>query len=165
MHTHERVTGSAPQATDVVEFVSVGITTDTVVRGLSLQSGHTYYVTVRGVDFTGQSNYSVSHPITIDTSAPVIGQIWISSTTDYLDGLKLEWDPVEDLQSDVTGIEWSLGSHPGSSDISGWNSANISETVTGVSVEGVELRDGQLVFASIKVNNINSIYTFARISL
>ena len=151
--THTYIAGSAPLATDVIEFVSVGITTDTIARGLSLQSGHTYYVTIRGVDFTGQSNYSVSHPVTIDTSAPVIGRVWISNTTDYSDGLELEWDPVEDLQSDIIGMEWSLGSRPGSSDISGWNSVNLSEAVTGVSVRGVELHDGQLVFASIKVSN------------
>ena len=152
-HTYTHTAGSAPLATDVVDFVSVGIAMDTVATGLSLQSGHTYYVTVRGIDFTGQSNYSVSHPVTIDTTAPIIGKIWISNTTDYLDGLELEWDPVEDLQSDVIGIEWSLGSRPGSSDISGWNSVNVSEAASGVSVRGMELQDGQLVFASIKVSN------------
>lgn len=151
-HSRTHISGSAPLATDVVDFVSVGVATDTVAMGLSLQSGHTYYVTVRATDFTGQSNYSVSHPVTIDTSTPIIGKIWISNTTDYSDGLELEWDPVEDLQSDVIGLEWSLGSRPGSSDISGWNSVNLSEA-TGVSVRGVEFHDGQLVFASIKVRN------------
>ena len=136
-----------------MDFVSVGVATDTVATGLSLQSGHSYYVTVRAIDFTGQSNLSVSHPVTIDTSAPIIGKIWIFNTTDYLDGIELEWDPVEDLQSDVIGMEWSLGSRPGSSDISGWNSVNISEAATGVTVRGVEFHDGQLIFASLKVSN------------
>ena len=152
-YIHIHIAGSSPLATDVVDFVSVGVATDTVVTGLSLQSGHSYYVTVRAIDFTGQSNYSVSHPVTIDTSAPIIGKIWIFNTTDYLDGIKLEWDPVEDLQSDVIGMEWSLGSRPGSSDISGWNSVNISEAATGVTVRGVEFHDGQLIFASLKVSS------------
>ena len=146
--------GSTPLATDVLQFVSVGVATDTVATGLSLQSGHTYYVTVRGVDFTGQHNYSVSHPVTIDTSPPLIGQIWIANTTDYASGLKLEWDPVEDLQSGIAGMEWSLGSRPGSSDISGWNSVDVSDAVGGVSVKGMELYDGQLVFASLKVSRL-----------
>ena len=151
-HTHKIIAGSAPLATDVIDFVSVGVAVDTVATGLSLQSGHTYYVTIRATDFTGQSNYSVSHPVTIDTSVPVIGNIWISNTTDYSDGLELEWDPVEDLQSDVIGMEWSLGSRPGSSDISGWNSVNVSEAAGGVSVRGIQFYDGQLIFASIKVS-------------
>ena len=151
-HTHKIIAGSAPLAIDVIDFVSVGVAVDTVATGLSLQSGHTYYVTIRATDFTGQSNYSVSHPVTIDTSAPVIGNIWISNTTDYSDGLELEWDPVEDLQSDLIGMEWSLGSRPGSSDISGWNSVNVSEAAGGVSVRGIQFYDGQLIFASIKVS-------------
>ena len=153
---HTLLTGSAPLATDVIDFVFVGVSTDAVARGLSLQSGHTYYVTVRAVDFTGQRNHSISHPVTIDTSPPVVGQIWISNTTHYSNGLELEWDPVEDLESEIAGMEWSLGTRPGSSDISGWNSVNLSEAITGVAVRGVELSDGQLVYASLKVSLTSS---------
>ena len=150
-HTHINCLGSAPLGTDVVDYVFIGVATDAVARGLSLQSGHTYYVTIRAVDFTGQWNYSASHPVTIDTSAPVVGQMWITNTNNYSNGLELEWNPVEDLESDITGMEWSLGSHPGSSDIYGWSAVNLSEALTGVLVKGVELSDGQLVFASLKV--------------
>ena len=94
----------------------------------------------------------MSHPITIDTSAPPIGQIWISNTTNYSYGLELEWDPVEDLQSNIIRLEWSLGSRPGSSDISGWNSVNLSEAITGILITGMEFYDGQLTFASLKVS-------------
>ena len=138
-------------ATDVRDFVFVGVTMDAVATGLSLQSGHTYYATIRATDFTGQSGYSVSHPVTVDITAPVIGQIWVADTTNYSSGLELEWDPVEDIDSGVIGMEWSLGSRPGSSDIHGWTAVNLTEAVTGVSVKGVEFRDGQLIFASLKV--------------
>lgn len=40
--------GTLPQAVDVVGFTPVGVATEAIVRGLSLQSGHTYYATVRG---------------------------------------------------------------------------------------------------------------------
>ena len=163
-HTHAHTIGSTPLATDVIDFVSVGVATDTVARGLSLQSGHTYYVTIRGVEFTGQSSYSVSHPVTIDTSAPLVNQIWISNTTNYSNGLELEWDPVEDLQSDIVGMEWSLGSHPGSSDIIGWTSVNLSEAITGITVTGMEFYDGQLVFASLKVSLLHSYWHTYRIA-
>ena len=130
----------------------VGVATDAFVRELCLQSGHTYYVTIRAVDFTGQWSQSVSQPVTIDTSLPEVGQIWISNTTHYSDGLELVWDPVEDLESEIIGMEWSLGSRPGSSDTYGWSSANLTDALTGISVKGVEFSDGQLVFASLKVS-------------
>lgn len=41
-------TGTSPQAADVVGFTSVGVATEAIARGLSLQSGHTYYATIRG---------------------------------------------------------------------------------------------------------------------
>ena len=135
----------------------VGVATDTVARGLSLQSGHTYYATVRATDFTGQSSYSVSHPVTIDTSAPVIGRIWVANTTYYSGGLELEWDPVEDIQSEIVGMEWSLGSRPGSSDIHGWTAVNLTDAVAGVLVNDVRFTDGQLIFASLKVKTKSTI--------
>jgi len=36
-------TGTSPQAADVVGFTPVGVATEAIARGLSLQSGHTYY--------------------------------------------------------------------------------------------------------------------------
>lgn len=139
-----------------MEFVFVGAATNAVAMGLSLQSGHTYYVTVRAVDFTGQQNYSVSHPVTVDTSAPAVGRIWITNNANYSNGLELEWDPVEDLQSEITEMEWSLGSRPGSSDIHGWSPVDVSQVFTGASVVGEEFFDGQLIFASLKVGMYNS---------
>jgi len=41
-------TGTSPQVADVVGFTSVGVATEAIARGLSLQSGHTYYATIRG---------------------------------------------------------------------------------------------------------------------
>ena len=41
-------TGTSPRAADVVGFTSVGVATEAIARGLSLQSAHAYYATIRG---------------------------------------------------------------------------------------------------------------------
>lgn len=49
--------GTSPRGVDVVGFTSVGVATEAIARGLSLQSGHTYYATVRGKQNT--KNYKI----------------------------------------------------------------------------------------------------------
>ena len=45
----ERVTaGTSPEGVDVRDYVDVGVTNMAVATGLTLQEGHTYYVTIRG---------------------------------------------------------------------------------------------------------------------
>ena len=45
----ERVTvGTSPEGVDVRDYADVGVTNMAVATGLTLQEGHTYYVTVRG---------------------------------------------------------------------------------------------------------------------
>ena len=41
-------TGTQPGDSDVVTFTEVGVINYIIITGLHLQSGHTYYATVRG---------------------------------------------------------------------------------------------------------------------
>ena len=47
-HVHRLLTGSKPGNNDVIPFTEVGVVNDVIITGLHLQSGHTYYATVRG---------------------------------------------------------------------------------------------------------------------
>ena len=40
--------GTSPEGVDVRDYADVGVTNMAVATGLTLQEGHTYYVTVRG---------------------------------------------------------------------------------------------------------------------
>ena len=46
MHTFA---GSQPGEDDVIPFTEVGVVNDVIITGLRLQSGHTYYATIRGI--------------------------------------------------------------------------------------------------------------------
>ena len=148
-------TGTAPLNTDVLDYTSVGVASYVVVRGLSLQSGLTYYATIRATDFTGRHGYVVSSGVRIDTSEPIVGGIRLTDIASFQTNLQLEWNLVTDSESDITSLEWSLGTRLGSSDITGWRSAGMEQN-TGLVINTTQfnLYDGQILFASLKVRTL-----------
>lgn len=144
--------GTSPFSTDTVNFTSVGVATYVAVRGLALQSGATYYVTIQATDFTGRSSYAVSRGVRIDTTEAYVEGIWLTATASFQTNVQLEWNLVTDDESDVTGLEWSLGTRPESSDITGWTSAGMEQN-TGLTLDTTQLNlyEGQIIFASLKV--------------
>jgi len=44
--------GTSPGGNDVVDFTKVGLTNHVTFHNLHLQSGHSYFATVRGVSLT-----------------------------------------------------------------------------------------------------------------
>ena len=103
------------------------------------------------MDFTGQSAEVVSAGVTVDTSPPSLGRLWLEGGAGgaELVILSARWEPPLDLESGVVELEWALGSTPGSSDILEWN---LTDAVSGVEVDGSEFSDGQVLFLSIKVS-------------
>ena len=124
-----------------------------VARGLSLQSGTTYYATVRAVDFTGKSSYVVSRGVSIDTTDPIVEGVVLTGITQFQSGLELAWNGIVDEESGISGVEWGLGTRPGSSDIAGWTSLSL-DLNTGVEIDTtqLDLYEGQIIFASLKVS-------------
>ena len=103
-----------------------------------------------GVDFAGQSAEVVSAGVTVDTSPPSLGRLWLEGAGGAESViLSARWEPPLDLESGVVELEWALGSTPGSSDILEWN---LTDAVSGVEVDGSEFSDGQVLFLSIKVS-------------
>ena len=131
----------------------MGVATYAVARGLSLQSGVTYYATVKAVDFTGRSSEVVSRGFSVDVTAPVVEGVTLSDLGDFESSLKLSWLGVTDEESGIAGMEWGLGTRLGSSDIAGWNRVDL-DLNTGIQLDttSLGLYDGQIVFASLKVS-------------
>lgn len=133
----------------------MGVATYAALRGLSLQSGSTYYATIQAVDFTGKSGYVVSRGVTIDATEPKLEWVELAGIAQFQTSLRLEWNPVRDDESDLVSLEWGLGTRLGSSDITGWREATLDQN-TGVELNttGLQLYEGQVVFASLKVQII-----------
>lgn len=133
----------------------MGVATYAALRGLSLQSGSTYYATIQAVDFTGKSGYVVSRGVTIDATEPKLEWVELAGITQFQTSLRLEWNPVRDDESDLVSLEWGLGTRLGASDITGWREATLDQN-TGVELNttGLQLYEGQVVFASLKVQII-----------
>ena len=144
-----QIAGTSPGAIDVTDFVNVGVATYAVARGLSLQSGITYYVTIRAYDFVGHYTDSFSQAVTVDTSPPVVKRVWIEGEIE--NELSLKWDVPRDIESGIAGMEWGLGSRPGSSDVVEWIGADITLDVTGVNIDKTQFDDGQVLFLTLKV--------------
>lgn len=144
--------GTRARGADIANFTSVGISTFAAVRGLSLQSGTTYYATVQASDFTGRSSYAVSRGITIDTTEPIVEWVELQGVAQFQNGLKLEWGLIMDEESDIISVEWGMGTRPGSADVSGWQQASL-ERNTGLEINTtqLDLYQGQLIFATLKV--------------
>ena len=104
-------------------------------------------------DFTGQWSDAVSSGVTVDTTPPTIDQIWLEGTTQYTDSLRSFWEPVEECESEISTLEWGLGSRPGSSDLMEWTQVLEGETSGGYSRD-LGVGDGQLVFLSVKVSTL-----------
>ncbi len=145
------VTGISPGASDVLDFTSVGVNTYALARDLTLATGVTYYATIRGTDFVGHVTYAYSQPVTVDTTAPTLTDVWIEGVTSYeRDGLTLHWSVARDDVSGVKDMEWAVGNHPGSSDLIGWTSVDV--VATEMLVDGTQFYDGETIFLSLKVS-------------
>ena len=130
----------------------MGVATYAVARGLSLQSGITYYATIRAFDFVGQYANGFSQAVTVDTSPPIVKRVWIEGANDcFRSELNLMWDVPSDVESGIAGMEWGLGTRPGSSDVVEWNGVDVTLDVTGVSVDKTQFDDGQVLFLTLKV--------------
>ncbi|KAI8512031.1 hypothetical protein Bbelb_111310 [Branchiostoma belcheri] len=96
--------GTSLGVMDVRQFVDVGLTNHVVVRGLLLQSGHTYYASVRATDHVGPQTTATSAGLTIDTTPPSVTNTRIDVGGRYLmstDVVSVNWDGLFfDLESD-----------------------------------------------------------------
>ncbi len=136
----------------MVDFTTVGMTTYFTIQDLELESGHTYYVTIRGIDLANHITDASSQPVTVDTSPPQIGDLLIQGLSSYSDGLELEWEYPCDPESGVVTLEWGIGSWPGSSDVLEWRLVDVR--TQGDTILNEMFYDGQIIFLSLKVINL-----------
>ncbi|XP_077866322.1 uncharacterized protein LOC144354078 [Saccoglossus kowalevskii] len=153
--------GTSPGGVDLSDFVDVGITNWIVLHDLQLQSGQTYYATVRATDFVGLTTQSVSDGLTIDVTPPeksdefvhVGGHYWVSTS-----GFTAYWSGVfYDIESGISHYEWCIGSEPGLADVFPCTVTYQEEIVH--SDDSTFLIDGHIYYVMVKAYNGASLST------
>ncbi|XP_078658227.1 uncharacterized protein LOC144903711 [Branchiostoma floridae x Branchiostoma belcheri] len=162
---YEYAIGTSPGVMDVRQFVDVGLTNHVVARGLLLQSGHTYYVTVRATDHVGLQTTSTSEGLTIDTTPPAVTNTRIDVGGRYLmstDVVSVNWDGLfSDLESGVKEYAWCVGSQPGHDDIMPYVDVGPEEQASSDPSSSLGLLEGHTYFVTVKATNWAGLSTTA----
>ena len=108
-----------------------------------------------GYDHVGLSSVATSLGVTVDSTLPVLGRLWLTTPTGYassnLSELRPQWDLVYDQESGLEALYWGLGSAQGRTDLISWSRINIGDTSVSIP-NSLALTDGQPVVLSLKVN-------------
>eukprot|EP00058_Branchiostoma_floridae_P023180 XP_002608670.1 hypothetical protein BRAFLDRAFT_73893 [Branchiostoma floridae] len=151
---YEYAIGTSPGLMDVRQYVDAGLTNHAVARGLLLQSGHTYYVTVRATDHVGLQTIATSAGITIDTTPHSITDTRIDVGGRYLmskDIVSVNWEGLFfDLQSGVKQYAWCIGSQPGHDDVIPYLDVGPEEQASSDPGSSLGLHEGHTYFVTIK---------------
>ena len=142
--------GTSAGAADVVNWTTTGVTS--VNRsGLSLESGKTYYFSVKAKNKAGVwSAVGISDGIICDATPPSVPVVvddgaFTSSTTT----LHASWSSADD-ESGVASYQYSIGTTPGSANTVNWTSIGAA---TEVSRTGLSLISGTTYYISVKATN------------
>ncbi|MGI6295665.1 MAG: PQQ-binding-like beta-propeller repeat protein [Armatimonadota bacterium] len=143
--------GTSAGATDVVGWTSTGALTSVTKTGLSLETGKTYYFSVKAKNRAGLwGEVGVSDGILCDATPPstpvVIDDGEYTSSTNSLHAAWSSGDP----ESGVAGYQYAIGSTPGGTSIVNWTSVG---TATEITRTGLALTPGATYYISVKATN------------
>ncbi|XP_061177042.1 uncharacterized protein LOC133185758 [Saccostrea echinata] len=141
---------------DIVAFRDVGVTNHKAIHGLTLQSGHTYYATIKATDFVNRTTTQTSSPILIDTSPPLKSNNPITLTGRHITSVsEIEacWkDIFSDPESGVDFYMWSIGSQPAYSDMMDYTRED-SECGINDKKHRLDIKEGHTYYINVKAFN------------
>jgi len=157
--------GTAQGDSNTIDWTDNGTGTDATVTGLSLTNGTTYYVNIRAYDMAeNQSTMVSSNGLTIDFTAPEIGEVFDGSDTDInlsndAANASANWTGFADSLSGIELYEYALGSTSGSNDIIDWTDNGTSTSV--LEHSGLSLQHAEQYYFSVRatdqVENISAV--------
>ncbi|MBI2930505.1 MAG: hypothetical protein HYY16_02545, partial [Planctomycetes bacterium] len=153
--SYEWAVGTAPGATDVQAFVSVGASTSASNSSLTLTSGTTYTVTVRAINGAGLSTTASSDGVRVDDTPPAGGTVNDGPSSDidwqnYTWQLSSNWTGFTDPESGIFSYEWAIGTSPGATDIQPFVSVG---TVTSGANGSLSLAAGLTYYVTVRATN------------
>ncbi len=90
--------GTTPGGTDIYSWHSAGTSTEITVSGLSLDSGTTYYISVKAFDGSAETEPGTTDGITVDTQGPTAPST-LSATGGSSQAVPLTWSTSTDSGS------------------------------------------------------------------
>nr|XP_034314147.1 uncharacterized protein LOC105348718 isoform X1 [Crassostrea gigas] len=148
--------GTTVGGNDVVAFHSIGVVNHAVLQGLFLQSGHTYYATIKAMDYAGRTTIVTSDPVVVETTPPkksddpitISGRHIVSNSEIEACWKKVFVDP----ESTVDYYMWSIGSQPGYDDIMEFTREE-TECGENSKLNPLDLKEGHSYYISVKAIN------------
>jgi len=150
---YEYAIGSSSGGTDVVDWTNNNTDTSVTKTGLTLTSGSTYYISVRGTDNAGNESTTItSDGVIVDTDGPISGTVldgtdvdidWTNSTS----SLTATWSGFSDTLSGIQKYEYAIGTSSGGTDVVDWTN---NTTDTSVTKTGLTLTSGSTYYISVR---------------
>jgi len=143
--------GTSLGASDVVGWTDVGLATSVTRTGLALQSGVTYYISVRARNAGGlNSPAGSSDGITVDTTAPTVPVVidsgeFVGDPTSIL----ASWTS-SDPESGITRYEYSVGTTKGGTQTRSWTDVGSSSQLN---IAGLNLVEGLTYYVNVRATN------------
>ncbi len=157
--------GTTSGASDTVGWTYAATSaTSTVVTGLTLADGATYYVSVKALNGVGLlSNVATSDGLTIDATPPADVIVddgpgtdidFASSTTQ----LSANWSASTDAQTGISAYLFAVGTSAGATDTIDWTG---NGTDTSAVVTGLTLTEGTTYYFTVKAENGVGVFSTA----
>ncbi len=150
---YEYAIGTNSGGEDVVPWTMNGDSTFVISINLTLESGTTYYVSVRATDWMNNiSGTTTSNGITLDTSNPVVtvpNEGGVGVDYDFQNSLSdiiISWTGSDGTRS-LSNYEYAIGLTEGGTETTLWTD---NGTSTDVTVTGLALTEGITYYASVR---------------
>ncbi|MCS5575673.1 MAG: hypothetical protein NZ789_22315, partial [Pseudomonadales bacterium] len=165
---YEYAIGSNPGSVDIWPWDSLGTDTLFTQGDLTLESGETYYISVRAIDHSGNtSSVAGSDGLTVDALDPAILSLYEGSTVEDMDyqqdgtELIIVWSGSDATRTrEITGYQVCLGTNPADSNTVDWIGLGSANEYT---FSGLNLTEGTTYYASARAQdlagNISEIFT------
>ena len=149
---YEYAIGTTSGATDAVDWTNNELATSFIREDLTLQSGTTYYISVRATDLVeNTSAVATSNGITVDQFSPTVTEPFDGSISEDIDWQQDNTTLVSAWQGDDTReiayYEYSFGTAQGDSNIVAWTD---NGTNTDASVSGLSLTNGTTYYVNVR---------------
>jgi len=151
--TYECAIGIGDSAiNEFLDWTITGADTFASLSGLSLSSGTTYFISLRGTDIHNQMSDTITTDgILVDLIDPMIGELWDGdvggdidwqgSTSEY----SIYWTGSDSRV--IANYQYCLGNTPGDSNTYAWTD---NGTTTSITISGLSLVAGDSYYASIR---------------
>ena len=126
-----------------VDWTSIGTDTSVTLANPVFFEGFTYYMSVRGTDYTSKSDTATSDGVKMDFTAPISGKVNDGSTEEGIDlefgnspnELSANWSGFVDLivngsASGMASYSYAIGTSPKDSNIVAWTKIGLVDSVT-----------------------------------